>query len=282
MTSAPNGSLAMCVIGVPPSKPGKTPSNRYLKGETSDVRHLFIKGDWDAGTTKMVANLTRKFKATPEYAAWWVGETVERYKQEGVPPAPVHRGKAGTATPLIAKAAPPAPITLAGVIDMVDRYKGEYSKSSGIYRISFNGTQVFEGALDDQPSIVALHGVVNRLTSLAQSAEGLKSKYAAAAADLLIFLDDHAEGMAQMGLSRDTYVGDASHAKELAVVTKRADDAVRSCETKDSKIAQLEERITDLEAELEMDEEEDEEGDDEEGDEEDEEEEEERPKRKRV
>ena len=92
-------------------------------------------------------------------------------------------------------------------------------------RIAFNGNSVFEGTLDTHDSLSKLDGVVRGYTTLATTAEDYKSSYAKAAARLVNFLKDHEAEMATMGLSVETYMSDASHAKDLAAATKRAEAA---------------------------------------------------------
>jgi hypothetical protein len=238
------GSLASFAVGQPPKCRSKTP------GFTVDVRRLCAQGNWKKAEAKMRTVLMRKpYGATEAYAAWLAETSMARYEAEGVPPSPAKKAKpvaaagGGASTPML-----PCEHTRESVLTLMHRCAGvDYSKTGDTLRVSFNGTQAFEGALDTQENIDALHATVEHFSMLSSTAKSLAAEYATAAAKLLVFLDSHADEMARVGLPRANFAGDAAHADALAAVTRRADDAGRECTQLKDKVASLTQRIEDLE-----------------------------------
>jgi len=152
--------------------------------------------------------LVSKFDATPEYAAWWAAETVGRYRASGTPEAPARRPKAvavyaaeyvpkskkRAASPDVAE-----PVTIASMLALVDRAKGDFSKANGVITVTFNGNRVFHGRTDTPEEVQFMYATVEGYTSVAAGAKVLFSKFQAVQDSLHDFVKANGAALAVMG-----------------------------------------------------------------------------------
>lgn len=209
-TNAKSSSLAHFEVGKPASKVSR--NGFYVSGETAEFRNKCMDGDWDNASLLMANNLVKKFAATPEYAAWWANETVERYKRNGAPAPPPRRAKAAEgdaprapgrkAKRAAFEAAAEPPATMEYVLDMVRRTKANLSLVDGTCTITINGREVVSCPADD---VATMHDKMLRVTTVRAVAATFATKAAEAAAVLDSFLTSHARELEIVGLTAEEF-----------------------------------------------------------------------------
>jgi hypothetical protein len=227
-----------------PACPVKT-NGFYVTGETARVRELCMAGAWSQAQKTMQDNLQSvRCKASPEYAEWWAKTTVDRYRADGVPPV-LKRGvavdgssdaKATAAdTPPLSKtlkrtadgkvktpaSAAVKPVTMLDVLALVMANNGEFSTFDGETVIKFNGSVVYMGSPDAPDELKALHNDIKALVNLKPRAESLQRDLAAASAAMASFMETNEARMEQMGLSKASFMSDATAARAEAELSKQ-------------------------------------------------------------
>ena len=275
-----------------PACPVKT-NGFYVTGETARVRELCMAGAWSQAQKTMQDNLQSvRCKASPEYAAWWAKTTVDRYRADGVPPV-LKRGvavdgssdaKATAAdTPPLSKtlkrtadgkvktpaSAAVKPVTMLDVLALVMANSGEFSNFDGETVIKFNGAVVYMGSPDTPDELKALHNDIKALVNLKPRAESLQRDLAAASAAMASFMETNEARMEQMGLSKASFMSDATAARAEAELSKQRITVLEAtADEMRAEVARMRKALADARAEDGDDEEEEEEEEEEDEDEE--------------